>query len=147
MDAAHLPSWLARLEEEMLGHGSNSKEPVWGQLEPNAKRRRVARFGSLSDAAIFQQRMQEAQRATAAAEEEEAAAEAQPCTARALAAAPPDAACVRCVVEERLDEKAPGPGKAMVAVLCPGCGNPFHCACLGVGGKLCMFCQGEEEDD
>lgn len=175
MDAAHLPTWLARLEDEILGH--SNKEPVWGQLEPNAKRRRVSRFDSLSDAAIFRQRQQEQQEEEVEQQQEEqgkedgsgeggtknggqrkrkpaAAAKAAAAAAARdtkgsddapLVTAPPDAACVKCLVEGRLDEKV---GTAeeeeeVVVVLCPGCSNPFHRACLVMGRKKCMFCEAE----
>lgn len=155
MDAARLPTWLTRLEEEMLGLGG-SKETEWGVLAPDAKRRRVARFDSLSDAAIYRQRLQE--------DDEEAEAEAERAssgglgkgrkklagggasrTPSPLVPAPPGAECVKCLVEGRLDEKPQGTEEEQALVLCDGCENPFHRGCLGAGGKrCCAFCEAEE---
>jgi hypothetical protein len=167
MDPAHLPPWLVRLEEAMLG--LNKEEQAWGALAPDAKRRRVARFDSLSDAAIFQQRVEESQQSgqndarrgagTAAAGRRGCRAmgsggsskvqaqqqqKQQPRRAGTLLVpAPSGAVCVKCVVEDRVDEKPRGDEEE--CLLCPGCDNPFHSACLlGEGGERCMFCEAEE---
>lgn len=157
MDAARLPTWLARLEEEMLGLGG-SKETEWGVLAPDAKRRRVARFDSLSDAAIYRQRLQEDDEA-AAAEADGASSggrgkgRKKPAGGGAsrmpspLAPAPSDAECVKCLVEGRLDEKLQGTteDEEQALVLCSGCANPYHRGCLGAGDKrCCAFCEAEE---
>ena len=157
MDAAGLPTWLARLEEQMLGLGG-SKETEWGIVAPDSKRRRVARFDSLSDAAIYRQRRQEGDE-----EEAEAAAERASLSSSSkgrkkpaaggggngasrtpppLAPAPPDAECVKCLVEGRLAQ-----GREEEAlVMCASCVNPYHRSCLGAGrGKrCCAFCEAEE---
>lgn len=134
--ATQLPSWLGRLEDEM---GRNSEEPAWGQLEPDAKRRRVARFDSMSDAAIYRQRQREGEEKEEREEgrgkgdKKEKRKKKKAATSR-LVAAPADAACVKCLVEET-SPQGTGEEEELAVVLCPGCDNPFHRAWLGPGHK------------
>lgn len=163
MEAGGLPTWLAKLEEQMLGLGG-SRETEWGIVAPDSKRRRVARFDSLSDAAIYRQRRREGDEEEAEAAAERASLSSsrkgrkKPAaggggggngasrTPPPLAPAPPDAECVKCLVEGRLEEKVQGWEQEEALVLCASCVNPYHRSCLGAGrGKrCCAFCEAEE---